>query len=210
MTDEKKAYLIISLYALLVLFLVVIAGTLAFAADTGEVANKWLDEILNMLGAEGLFAVAGSIAVMRTIRAGLYLSKTVSFVVAPLVSAVVGVASVYFLIDDATGKMIIGGGFITIIATMISYDAIKITLTLLFQWTKWRVFQYIFFFICPLPMKVKQGGKVIKVQQPSESLTKFMDWRNQEKTRIMSQTEKDESYGDSGITKEDITVRPKK
>src|SRR3990167_2017639 len=33
MTDEKKAYLIISLYALLVLFLVVIAAALAWAGD---------------------------------------------------------------------------------------------------------------------------------------------------------------------------------
>lgn len=186
---------------------VLFAAQLAWGADTTEVANEALDDILQMLGPEGLFAVAGSIAVMRTIRAGLYLSKAASFIVAPTVSLVIGAGSVYFLIDDATNKMILGGGFITIIATMISYDIIKIALTLLYQWTKWRAFQYIYFFICPTPMKVKRDGKVIEVQQPSESLTKFMDWRNPEKTRIMSQSEKDKSYGTAD--KEDITQRPK-
>lgn len=141
--------------------------------DAGEIYQS----IINIIGLHGVFAVLGAIAVLRMIRAGLWLSKKQSFIAAPIVAGLLGSGAVYFIADINAIKPILGGAFINIIATMIAYDVIKITLVLLYQWTKWKAFNFIYFFISPKPMKIKNGHGEKEIIIPPDTLTKFMDFR---------------------------------
>ena len=146
-------------------------------------------QLLDAIGPQGLFAVLGSIAVMRVIRARFYMTKTQAFIAAPVVSALIGAGCMYFMTDNPTTKSILGGAFVTIIATMLAYDLIKIALTVLYAKTKWDVFRFIFFFVSPKPVKIEKDNKVIEVPA-SATLTQFMDFRDQ--TRVMTEDEKKE------------------
>jgi len=135
-----------------------------------------LHKLLEAVGVSGIFAVCGSIALMRIIRMRFYLTKRSAFIVAPIVSALVGAASVYFIDNHSDLKHVLGGAFITVIAVMVAYDILKAALAILYQKTKWEVFRVLFFFISPKPVRYSENGADVEVA-PSETLTKFMDWR---------------------------------
>lgn len=162
------------LLALLVFFAgLYSAVALASVSDVQDVAVEQGRELLNMIGPHGLYAILGAIFVFRVIRVGFYLDKQESIIGGCLTSAVIGSLTTYFYVDGATVKEIAGGAVMTIIGTIVVYEASKAVLALLYGWLGWSVFIHLYYFLCPRPVKVKREGKEIKVQ--NHGLTEFFD-----------------------------------
>jgi hypothetical protein len=151
--------------------------TSAYAMDAQQIVQDRGNEILDMLGPSGLFAIAGSIVIVRAIRVLWCFTKRWSFITAMIVSAIIGAGSTWAGagVDNYSG--IIGGAFICMIGTPIAYEIIKWVLAFAYQHTKWKVWKSLYFFMCPKPLK-EEGDHDY---DPDGELTKFF---NDDKTEF--------------------------
>jgi len=143
-----------------------------------QVALSHVDQMLNMVGSHGIFAIIGSIVVIRALRALWYMEKRESFVLSVFVSALIGAGSVYFYAEIHDLRAILGGAFMTPIGSMIAYEVIKWAIAALYEKTGMETLRALFFFLSPKPMRHKKDG--IRWETPPHSdLTRLF-----EKTRL--------------------------
>ena len=135
-------------------------------------------KILDLIGPEGLLAIAGTIVTVRTIRALWYLDKKASFVINLVVASLIGAGFVYFFKDMATVKAVLGGAFMTAIGSQIAYEGLKWFLAITYEKTGLESLRALFFFLSPKPIKTKVNG-MTQETPPHEALTVFFD-----KTRL--------------------------
>jgi len=131
-----------------------------------------------MIGPHGIFAIIGSIFLVRTIRVLWYLDKQKSFIANCLVSGLVGAGAVYFFVDVHDPRAMLGGAFMTIIGSMVAYEVVKFSLGMLYEKTNSELFRIAFFFLSPKPIKTINKGMKDAIP-PHPTLTQFFD-----KTRV--------------------------
>jgi len=135
-----------------------------------------LNGILSAVGPHGLFAILGTMALVRVIMAGRYLAGAQAFLVMGVIASVIGMGSVYWLANVDSIKAILGGAFITPIGTLITVETLKALFGSLYIHTGKEVFRALFFLVSPKPIKRKQGNTVVKIP-PHPTMTQFMDLR---------------------------------
>jgi len=159
-------------------------STTVWAGANEKIAQDQFTKILEMIGPHGVFAIVGTIIMVRFIRVLWYLDRKDAFITTLVTAAIFGTGSSYFAIDDATVKQILGGGFFAMVAAIPTFIAIKMALTWSYQKTGAEILRVMFFFISPRPLKIKKAGgkkgETIKVP-PNPTLTQLMDDRFRKK-----------------------------
>jgi hypothetical protein len=84
-----------------------------------------------MIGPHGLFAIVAVIVMVRVIGSLTYFGKPALFLITVMISIVFGGLAVYFNLDDATGKQIAGGAFMTTLGSPIVYELLRWTIRFL-------------------------------------------------------------------------------
>jgi len=219
MTDEKKAYLIISLYALLIIFLVVIAAALAWAGDVQQAVEvSPIDKFMVMSNTDKFiyliaFASPGVTSIVLTmlwtrIKRAMYLEEhgkhmtsTAAFNLALKSGAVFGVLcllGMQFMVNFIFSfpfipAIVIGQSIMAVIATgllsVLSYEALRMLLGWRYHATGNPGYRAAFNW---LSIKTDKQGKPLR-----------------DVTQLFAKQDPTQMAADSGITKEDITVRPK-
>ena len=152
----------------------IVTGSDAWAADPEQMAIDRTNQLLDMIGPHGIFAIIGSIIMVRLVRVLWYLDKRQSFFVTLVVSAFIGAASAYFVTNDATVKHVAGGAFMALVGTPITFAVLTWGIGFAYAHLKWEILVRLYFFLSPRPMKVKKGGIVHQID-PDEGLTEFFD-----------------------------------
>lgn len=176
--NEPKIKPLAILFAVGIGLVIMLIAPLLGAATQEQLALTQSEKILNMIGPHGIFAIIGSIFLVRTIRVLWYLDKQKSFVANCLVSGLVGSGAVYFFVDVHDPRSIMGGAFMTIIGSMVAYELLKFFLGVAFEKTGSELFRIAFFFLSPKPIKTKKNGVKEEIP-PNPTLTQFFD-----KTRL--------------------------
>ena len=155
---------------LLALLCVVLLAALvsAQAADVQQMAQQRGDQILDMLGPSGLFAILGSIVMVRAIRILWYFTKRMSFLTGMIISAIIGAGSAWAGAGADTTKEILAGAFLCMIGTPLTYEISKWAVALAYQNTKWKIWWLLYLFLCPKTLKTGAAEE----QQDGE-LTQF-------------------------------------
>ena len=157
---------------LLLVLCVTITGPDVLAAE--DLAQAQAEKVLDMIGPHGIFAIIGSIFMVRLIRVLWYLDKRQSFQVTLITSAFMGAASAYFSAEAVTVKYVAGGSFMALVGTPIVFAILTWGIGFAYAHLKWEILVRLYFFLSPRPMKVKKGG-IVQVVDPDEGLTQFFD-----------------------------------
>ena len=175
--------------------------------------EKYLDQIIQLVGVHGFFAMLATIVTVRFIGIGWYLEKRGMIVSMAASGAVLGALSVYYFTDLTGFKNLSGGSFMAVFGTPMLYHLLKFLTSLAYEKTKYKTFAAIYFFLTPKPIKVvrKEGnGKKVCYEPPHSELTQMLDWaridkkirphveeidEHEEVTRVMTEEEKAEITG---------------
>lgn len=166
--------------------------------------EKYLDQIIQLVGVHGFFAMLATIMTVRFISLGWYLEKRDMILSMVISSSIIGSLCVYYFTDFTDLKHLSGGAFMTIFGTPMLYHFLKFVTALAYEKTKLKTFAAIYFFLTPKPIKVvkKQGDKkIVEYEPPHAELTQMMDWARMDKPKV----EPDEHEQDTG---QDITPTP--
>src|SRR3990167_750112 len=165
---SDTAWIVALLLALLCVVLLA-AMVSVQAADMQQMAQQRGDQILDMLGPSGLFAILGSIVMVRAIRILWYFTKRMSFLAGMIISAIIGAGSAWAGAGADTAKEILAGAFLCMIATPLTYEIFKWVLAIAYQNTKWKIWWLLYLFLCPKPLKQPASGD----ENQDGELTKF-------------------------------------
>ena len=166
--SSNTAWIVALLLALLCVVLLAALVSVQ-AADIQQMAQQRGDQILDMLGPSGLFAILGSVVMVRAIRILWYFTKRMSFLTGMIISAIIGAGSAWAGAGADTTKEILAGAFLCMIATPLTYEIFKWALALAYQRTKWETWRLLYLFLCPKPL---QQSASVDDSQDGE-LTKF-------------------------------------
>lgn len=182
--------------------------------DAQAMAAERANQILDMLGPHGIFAIIGTIVMVRILNSLTYTTALCLFITTVVTAVIIGALSTYFNIDGATQKQILGGAFMTAVGSPIAYEVVRWLLRAAMALTRdkpqlFEFFQALYWFLSPKPVeiKVKNGGDVkekVKVQ-PHKGLTDAtqflrMDKRNADKTQFLPPEERAGENFDPDIT----------
>jgi hypothetical protein len=156
--------------------MVLLASLFAYAGDMQDIAKDRGNQILDMLGPAGLFAIFGSIVMVRAVRALRYFTKQASFLTTLAVSAAIGAGSAWAGAGADTSREILAGAFLCMVGTPLAYEASKWILAVAYERTKWEIFRALYFTLCPKPLQ-----KYEVETSPDGELTKFFNDKTEPK-----------------------------
>ena len=139
-----------------------------------QLAISYSDQILQMIGPHGIFAIIGTILLVRMVRVLWYLDQKQSLCANLLIGSFIGACAVYFFTELSGIKCLLGGAFMTVIGSIIAYELSKFALGFLYEKTGIETFRALFFFLSPKPIKAKREGKEI-IHPPHSELTRIFD-----------------------------------
>ena len=142
--------------------------------------EKYLDQIITLVGVHGFFAMLASIMTVRFITIGWNPGKRVKIICMVICSSALGAACVYYFTDAVTFKALSSGAFVCVFGTPMLYELLKFITTLAYEKTKLNTFKAMYFFLTPKPLKIvrkQDGKKTVVYEPPHEDLTQMMDWK---------------------------------
>ena len=148
--------------------------------------EKYIDQLMQLFGVHGVFAMLATIFLVRLIGLTFYLERR-SMVISMLITgSIVGSLCVYYLADlEANFKNISGGAFMTVLGAPMLYHTLKWVTALAYEKTKLKTFSAMYFFLTPKPIKLLRkngsGVKEVVYEPPHEGLTQMMGWKRVDK-----------------------------
>src|SRR3990167_6195266 len=124
------------------------------------IAETQLQQIIDLIGPEGLIAIFGSIFMVRAIRTLWELNKRESFLTTMLISGLIGAGTTYFGTDESELRWILAVAFMTMIATPIAYEVLRYGTVFLYQKTKIKLLKSFYFYLCPRELKDTDGDGI--------------------------------------------------
>jgi hypothetical protein len=181
--------------------------------DAQNIAVDHTNQILNMIGPHGLFAIIAVIVMVRVIGSLTYFSKPALFLITVMISIVFGGLAVYFNLDNATGKQIAGGAFMTTLGSPIVYELLRWSIRFLISFRRGQAgekeLRALYWYLSPKSVQVvvtgPDGKKHKETIPPDADLTRMTEFLRIDKAvKKKAGTVKKSRAGDD---KEDDTIR---
>jgi hypothetical protein len=163
----NPSWIVVGLLAILVAILSLHVA----AADVQEMAKQRSDQILDMIGPAGIFAILGSIVMVRAIRAVFACGKKAAFLLTIAISMLIGSGSAWAGGGAETAQAIVAGGFLCVVGTPLSYELLRWLTAFAYQHTKWRVWKAMYFTLSPRSLVPAADT----APEPDGELTQFFD-----------------------------------
>ena len=159
-------------------------------------ANHW-DQLLSMIGPQGIFAILGTIFIVRLFASFAYWSRFSLIVSTVITAIIIGALTIYFTTVNPSNKELLGGSFITVIGSIVFYEIVRGLLKGLISYNRGRrigeFFQALYWFISPKSIEIKEktdsGEKKKVVIPPHEGLTDATEFMRFDKKRARSRQE---------------------
>ena len=147
--------------------------------------EKYIDQLMQLFGVHGVFAMLATIFLVRLIGQTWYLERRGMVVSMLITGSIVGSLCVYYLTDLSGFKNISGGAFMTVLGAPMLYHTLKWVTALAYEKTKLKTFSAMYFFLTPKPIKLLRkngsGVKEVVYEPPHEGLTQMMGWKRVDK-----------------------------